>query len=134
MAFDPALAWGAIPLLMLGWLAFFFGRSLRPGQEALITRIARVSDPALPAGLVRYTRRLTAVWCAYFILAALLILAFARSTPWPGLLVWVGTALLFVGEHRLRPLLFPGADFPGLKQQLQDTLRVWRPARPGADR
>lgn len=133
MAIDPAIAWRAVSLLMLGWLAFFFGRTLRPGHEALITRIARVSEPALSPQLVRYTRRLTGIWCAYFILAALLCLALGPSAAWLGLLVWAGTALLFVGEHWLRPLLFPGQHFPGLRQQLQDTMRVWRPAGRNVD-
>jgi uncharacterized membrane protein len=127
VAIDAAVAWRAASFLMLGWLAFFFGRTLRPGQEALITRIARVSDPALPAHLVRYTRGLTAVWSAYFVLAALLGLLAGRLGAWTGLLVWVGTAILFLGEHRLRPHLFPGHPFPGVRQQLKDTVRVWRP-------
>ncbi|HZY15735.1 MAG TPA: hypothetical protein VFE74_03855, partial [Ramlibacter sp.] len=71
MAIDPALAWRVASLLALGWLAWFFGRTLRAGQEALITRIARVSDPDLPPALRRYTRRLTALWCGWFVLAAL---------------------------------------------------------------
>jgi uncharacterized membrane protein len=133
VAIDPAIAWRAVSFLMLGWLAFFFGRTLWPGQEPLITRIARVSDPALPAELLRYTRRLTAVWCAWFVLAALLGLAFGPSIVWLGALVWAGTALLFVGEHWLRPRLFPGHDFPGLRQQLRDTVRVWRPSRQNVD-
>lgn len=111
---------------MLVWLAFFFGRTLRSGQEALITRIARVSDPGLPLHLIRYTRRLTAVWCAYFVIAALLCVA-VDAGAWPGLLVWAGTATLFLGEHWLRPHLFPGHPFPGVRQQLVDTVRVWRP-------
>src|SRR6478735_11121762 len=114
---------------MLGWAACFFGRTLRPGQEALITRIARVSDPALPARLVRYTRGLTALWSAYFVLAALLALAPGALSAWAGALTWIGTAVLFLGEHRLRPHLFPGHSFPGVLQQLKDTMRVWRPAR-----
>jgi uncharacterized membrane protein len=128
VAFDPGIAWRALSFLMLAWLAFFFGRTLRPGQEALITRIARVGDPALPAHLVRYTRRLTAIWCAYFVLAGSLGLAAVHPTPWFGLLVWAGTATLFLGEHWLRPHLFPHHSFPGLRQQLKDTLHVWRPA------
>jgi uncharacterized membrane protein len=130
VAFDAGIAWRAVSFLMLGWLAFFFGRTLRPGQEALITRIARISDPALPAHLVRYTRGLTAVWSAYFVLAALLAIVPGPLAAWTGLLVWAGTATLFLGEHRLRPHLFPGHPFPGLRQQLKDTVRVWRPARP----
>jgi uncharacterized membrane protein len=133
VAFDVGGAGRALSVLMLGWLAFFFGRALRPGREALITRIARVSDPALPAHLVRYTRRLTAIWCAYFVFAAVLGLATAQPAGWPGLLVWVGTAALFVGEHWLRPVLFPHYPFPGLGQQLKDTLHVWRPARKRGD-
>jgi uncharacterized membrane protein len=126
---DPAIAWRAISLLMLGWLAFFFGRTLRRGQVPLITRIALVGDPALPAALLRYTRGLTAVWCVYFILAALVALACAGSGGWVGAFVWTGSAALFVGEHRVRPLFFPDQDFPGLRQQLKDTWSVWRPGR-----
>jgi uncharacterized membrane protein len=130
---DAGIAWRALSLLVLAWLAFFFGRTLRPGHEALITRIARVSEPALPEHLIRYTRRLTAVWSAYFVLAALLCLAFG-ATAWAGLVVWAGTATLFVGEHWLRPRLFPGHPFPTVIQQVRDTVRVWRPARQNGDR
>lgn len=131
MAIDAALVWRGLSFLVLGWLAFFFGRTLRPGREALITAIARVGDPALPADLVRYTRRLTALWCAYFMLAALLPLIWDSAGPWLGLLVGAGSALLFVGEHRLRPHLFPGHRFPSLRQQLRDTVGVWRQPRDG---
>jgi len=133
MGFDAGIAWRAASFLMLGWLAVFFGRTLRAGNEALITRIARVGEPALPAHLVRYTRRLTAVWVAYFVLAAFAGL-FARTLgPWTGLVVWAGTATLFVGEHKLRGLIFPGHPFPGLRQQLKDTLHVFRPVRHAPD-
>jgi uncharacterized membrane protein len=132
MAFDAGTAWRLVSCLMLAWLAFFFGRTLRPGEDALITRIARVSDPDLPPHLLRYTRRLTAVWCAWFV-CALCCVALARSALLPGPLVWAGTATLFLGEHWLRPHLFPGASFPGLRQQFRDTLRICRPARPGGN-
>src|SRR5688572_6735921 len=118
---------------MLGWLAWFFGRTLLAGREPLITRIARVSDPGLAPALCRYTRRLTAVWCGYFVLAASTFLLWGEALAGGGLLVWAGTIVLFVGEHWLRPLLFPGERFPGLRQQLRDTLRVWRPAGKNND-
>jgi uncharacterized membrane protein len=133
VAFDAGIAWRAASFLMLGWLAFFFGRTLWPGREALITRIARVSDPGLAAQLVRYTRCLTAVWAGYFVLAAL-VAWFAAPSAWTGVLVWTGTATLFFGEHWLRPLIFRGQAFPGLRQQLKDTLQVWRPVRQHRDR
>jgi uncharacterized membrane protein len=133
MAIDPAIVWRAVSLLVLCWLAFFFGRTLWPGREALITRIARVSDPALAPELVRYTRRLTALWSAWFVLAAVLGFWLAAPPAWLGALVWAGTILLFVGEHQLRPRLFPGQRFPGLRQQLKDTLQAWRPAGQHGD-
>jgi uncharacterized membrane protein len=125
--FDAALVWRGVSVVVLGWLAFFFGRTLLPGRVALIERIALVSEPALPAPLRRYTRQLTAVWSVYFVLAALLSLASGAGGALIGIGVWTGTVVLFVGEHLVRPRLFPGHAFPGLAQQLRDTWSVWRP-------
>ena len=120
-----------VPPLVLLWLAFFFGRTLRRGEMPLIERIARRSDPSLSPPLARYTRRLTGVWCVYFVCAAVATAA-AHWLQSVGLgrvhlAVWAGTALLFVGERWLRPLFFPGEVFPGLVQQLRDTVSIWRP-------
>jgi uncharacterized membrane protein len=110
----------------LGWLAVYFGLTLRAGQIPLIERIARVGDPDLTPALCRYTRRLTVIWCAYFVAATGLLLTLNLSFGWAGAVVWSGTVALFVGERWLRPHLFPGHDFPGLRRQLQDTWTVWR--------
>ena len=118
-----------LPPLVLLWLAVFFGRTLRSGATPLIERIARHSNPALPAALCRYTRRLTALWCAYFVVAALLTATTPLGYAYVGLVVWTGTVVLFVGERWLRPWLFPGEVFPGLMQQLRDTWSVWRTQR-----
>ncbi|HSI59813.1 MAG TPA: hypothetical protein VLA16_19785 [Ideonella sp.] len=115
-----------LPPMVLLWLAFFFGRTLRPGLTPLIERVARRGDPALPAVLCRYTRGLTALWCGYFILAAALTASVSVAYGFASLAVWTGTVLLFVGEHWLRPWLFPGERFPGLVQQLRDTWSIWR--------
>jgi uncharacterized membrane protein len=68
-------AWTALrylsPVILLG-LALFFGRTLRPGHTPLIERIARRSTAILSDALCRYTRRLTAIWCGYFVGAAAL--------------------------------------------------------------
>jgi uncharacterized membrane protein len=119
---DAATLWHLPPALALGWLAFSFGRTLRRGRTPLIERIARVGGAALDPALCLYTRRLTQCWCAYLATGALLALA----TPLGGLWTGVGSALLFVGEHALRPRVFPGRRFPGLSQQLRDTVSVWR--------
>ncbi|MGK2952762.1 MAG: hypothetical protein ACSLEZ_10310 [Thiobacillus sp.] len=123
---DVLIPWRAVSVVVPIWLALVFGRTLRAGDVPLIERIARVSASALPPALCRYTRRLTAVWCAYFAIAALLPLTVSLPFGGTSALVWSGMAVLFVGEHRLRAHLFPGQDFPGLMQQLRDTWSVWR--------
>jgi uncharacterized membrane protein len=123
---DAVTLWRAVSFAVLLWLAIFFGRTLRVGHVPLIERIARLDDPDLPPPLCRYTRRLTAVWCGYFVLAMLLSLVGGLPAGWTSGLVWAGAILLFVGEHRLRPHLFKDYDFPGLAQQLRDTWNVWR--------
>lgn len=125
---DATFLWRALSALILGWLAYFFGRTLRRGQVPLIERIARVSDPELPPALCRYTRRLTALWTIYFVAAGLLSIGVRLPFWWTGVLVWLGAISLFVGEHRLRPHLFPGRSFPSLAQQIHDTARIWRGA------
>jgi uncharacterized membrane protein len=120
------------PVVLL-WLAWFFGRTLRRGDTPLIERIARRSTPDMTPGLCRYTRGLTALWCVYFVAAAAITalsqVADLRAYGRTSLVVWGGTVLLFVGERWLRPLLFPKQAFPGLLQQLRDTWSIWRPAR-----
>ena len=118
-------SWQTFSALVLLWLAVFFGRTLRPGQVPLIERIARVSDPLLTAALCRYTRRLTGIWSGYFVIAAVLTVTRSTSSVWTGACVWLGAAVLFVGEHQLRSLLFPDQTFPGVLHQIRDTWRVW---------
>ena len=124
---SAAAVWGQLSALVLAWLMVFFGRTLRAGQTPLIERIARVSHPALSPRLCRYTRKLTAAWCAYFLMAAVLSSTVALPFGLSGVLVAVGSVLFFVVEHRVRIRLFPGEAFPGLLQQLRDTWRVWHP-------
>jgi uncharacterized membrane protein len=130
---DVGAVWRAASAAMCGWLALFFGRTLLPGREALIERIARVSDPDLKPPLVRYTRWLTALWCAYFVMAAVLLLYAGASSFPAGIAVSMGSVVLFVGEHRLRHLIFRGESFPGLVQQVRDTWSVWHPGKRIAD-
>jgi hypothetical protein len=103
--------WRAASLLMLGWLAVFFGRTLAPGQTPLIERIARLSDPAMTAPLRRYTRLLTAIWCGYFVIAALVSACLAHAFPGIGLLVLLGSAILFVaGAANRDDRVYPDPD------------------------
>ena len=116
-----------LPALVLLWLAFFFGRTLRGGEVPLIERVARIGKPALSLRLCRYARALTALWCAYFVVAAFA----AALADWGFERTSVGvaavSAVLFVGEYWIRRRLFPGEWFPGLVQQVRDTVQVWLP-------
>lgn len=122
---EAAVVWRAVSLMVLAWLAFFFGRTLRIGETPLIERFARVSTPKMTPALCRYTRWLTGIWGTYFLVAAVISLIADSAPVWSGLYIWIGSATLFVGEHRLRPKFFPGQKFPGLVQQLKDTRDVW---------
>ncbi|MGL6113196.1 MAG: hypothetical protein ACRC2B_24150 [Rubrivivax sp.] len=132
-AFAHAQGWAGLrylqPLVLL-WLAFFFGRTLRAGSTPLIERVARRSNAMLPAPLGRYTRWLTAIWCGYFVLAAVLSALLGASGGAElgrfGIAVLFGSVLLFAGEHWVRPRIFPHEVFPGLLQQLRDTWSIWR--------
>lgn len=125
-----ATVWRGVSVLMLAWLAIFFGRTLAPGRVPLVERIARVSDPELKPPLKRYTRRLTAIWAGYFVIAALLALSgFGGWSFNAGAWVGLGSAALFVGEHWLRRRIFPGEVFPGLAQQVHDTWSIWHPRK-----
>ena len=123
----PAL--GYLPTLVLLWLAFFFGRPLRPGAVPLIERIARVGKPDLSPALCRYTRRLTAMWSLYFLAAAALSSLTQLGLERAGVGLAAVSTLFFVGEVWVRRLLFPREWFPGLFQQIRDTVSVWRPRR-----
>jgi uncharacterized membrane protein len=47
-------------------LGAWFGATLRPGREALVTRFARRAGQALDAPELAYTRRVTLAWTLYF--------------------------------------------------------------------
>ena len=127
----PLAATGAsyLPTVVLVWLAVFFGRTLLAGEAPLIERVARIHKPDLSMALCRYTRRLTMAWCAYFVIAALVTAAASLGFLRASVGVTLASVVLFLGEYWIRPWIFPGEYFPGLVQQIRDTLQVWRPRR-----
>lgn len=72
------------PLAVSLCLLCLFGWSLtRP--MSLVERLARLQDPALPAAAIGYTRRVTQVWCGFFVING----ALAAFTIWQGdLALW----------------------------------------------
>ncbi|WP_187267874.1 COG4648 family protein [Aeromonas hydrophila] len=72
------------PLAVSLALLCLFGWSLtRP--MSLVERLARLQDPALPLAAIGYTRRVTQIWCGFFVING----ALAAFTIWHGdLALW----------------------------------------------
>ena len=63
----PLLPHLAIYLVLLTW----FGGTLRPGREPLVTYMARQVHETMSVELLSYTRRVTVAWCVFFLVMAL---------------------------------------------------------------
>lgn len=107
--FLPSIAWN----LLLLW---FFGRTLVPGREPLVTAIARLIRGSLAAELERYSRRVTWAWCVFFAAMAATSCVLAELAP---LAVWSFfanvlelplVALMFVAEYAYRRRRFPALE------------------------
>lgn len=106
LAGEPALLRWYPVLISLALLGLFAG-SLMSGMP-IIERLARLSEPELPAAAVRYTRQVTWVWVGYFIINASIAGGLARWAPlswwtlYTGLIAYLLMGLLFAGEWLVR--------------------------------
>lgn len=94
------------------FMLWFFGHTLMPGREALITRLARHIHGTLPAEIERYTLHVTAAWCLFFVgmaLASLLLFFFAPLAAWSvfNLLNLPLVVAMFLAEYLYRILRYP---------------------------
>lgn len=94
-------------------LAVFFGATLRPRHEPLVSRFARMTrGRRLPEELARYTRCLTVAWTAFFLLMAAIsiqLAVFASVDAWSlftNVLNYLLVALFFVLEYVYRRLRY----------------------------
>jgi uncharacterized membrane protein len=94
------------PLVSLVLLGVFAASLLFP--PPLVERIARLQEPDLPAHAVRYTRRVTEVWCGFFVInggISLLTALYASEALWAlynGLVSYLLIGLLFAAEWLVR--------------------------------
>ena len=104
---NQALPLKLYPALVNAVMLVVFGTSLRFGPP-LVERLARLQEPELPAFALAYTRRVTQVWCGFFVLnggLALLTALYASDRVWMlynGLLAYVMMGVLFAGEWLVR--------------------------------
>jgi len=121
-ALFAALAWASAdtafgvfvpPLASFGLFLWFFGRTLRPGREPLVTAIARFVHGTLTPEVERYTRAVTLAWCAFFAAMAAASVALAALAPlavwslFANLLAYPLVALMFAAEYAVRRRRFP---------------------------
>ena len=105
--FNQAMPLKLYPALVNLVMLMVFGLSLR-FPPTVVERLARLQQPDLPAAGVRYTRRVTQVWCAFFILngsLATVTAVWASDQVWVlynGFLAYVMIAVLFAGEWLVR--------------------------------
>lgn len=93
-------------LINLGLLAVFAASLYFP--PPLIERLARLQHPDLPSKAVLYTRRVTQIWCGFFLLNGMLALAtalwcsFSCWSLYNGLIAYVLMGLLMAVEYWVR--------------------------------
>lgn len=95
------------PVLVSGVMLGVFGYSL-VSPPSLIERLARLKEPELPAAAIAYTRHVTQVWCAFFLVNGSIALATALwATPaiwslYNGVISYLLMGALFGGEYLVR--------------------------------
>ena len=96
------------PVMVNAMLLAIFGASLYRGRP-VIEQLARLRHPDLPAAGVRYTRRVTRVWCGFFAINGAIAAALAAWGPWNwwtaynGAISYLLMGVLMAGEWLLRP-------------------------------
>lgn len=95
------------PVLVNSLMLLIFGWSLL-SPPSLIERLARLQHPDLPPQGVIYTRRVTQVWCGFFIVngsIALVTALWASLEIWSlynGFIAYLLMGILFGGEYLIR--------------------------------
>jgi len=106
-----AAVWGNVllplklyPVLVNAAMLASFGYSLI-SPPSMVERLARLRDPNLPPAAIPYTRRVTQVWCAFFVFNGTIALATAL---WASEAIW--SLYTSVIAYVLMGLLF-GVEF-----------------------
>lgn len=102
-------------------MALFFGKTLRPGHEALISQLARrIEGGVISDSKARYTRWVTVAWTTFFCLNALVSTVLFLGAP---VVVWSVHAnlmtgpllvVMFLGEYLVRMFFLPAHERPSL--------------------
>ena len=95
------------PVVVSGVMLAVFGGSLWSSMP-VVERLARLRDPVLSERAVRYTRRVTQIWCAFFsgnggiALVTALYGDMSLWTAWNGMISYLLMGMLMAGEWLVR--------------------------------
>lgn len=95
------------PVVVNGVMLAVFGGSLWSTMP-IVERLARLRDPVLPDAAIRYTRRVTQIWCVFFIINGGMALFTALYgdmslwTAWNGMISYLLIGALMAGEWLVR--------------------------------
>jgi uncharacterized membrane protein len=77
------------PVLVSAVMLLLFGGSLFTSQS-MVERFARLQHPDLPEAGVRYTRRVTQVWCGFFVMNMAVVLVLIQAQWWQAWMLYTG--------------------------------------------
>lgn len=110
---SPALFYPVPYVTVYMFLLWLFGRTLRPGRQPLVTRLATHVHGELPADIARYTRRVTWAWCVFFAAMAMTSMLLFLLKPLPiwsvfnNLLNLPLVVAMYLGEYAWRLWRYP---------------------------
>ncbi|NIG74639.1 hypothetical protein [Cedecea sp. NFIX57] len=95
------------PVVVNSVMLAVFGGSLWSSMP-IVERLARLREPDLPEPAVRYTRRVTQIWCLFFVANGSIALFtalygdMALWTAWNGMIAYLLMGTLMAGEWLVR--------------------------------
>ena len=101
------------PVASFTLFLWFFGRTLLPGRQPLVTAIARFVHGSITPEVERYTRGVTVAWCAFFGAMGAASVALAALAPvavWSfcsNVLSYPLVGAMFAAEYAIRRRRFP---------------------------
>lgn len=134
MLFFQSITAKLIPTLVQLALMHFFGKTLFKGPP-LIERFVRYEYTEIPADVLHYCRQLTWLWSGFFAANAIIctVLAFWGPPAWwafyTGVLMFVFTGLLMIGEYIFRHFRFPNMEIADIKATIRNMVinsrQIW---------
>src|SRR5260221_2866387 len=133
LAVDAEVLLKLPPVVINLVLAVWFGRTLAPGEEPMISWFARlVPGTEVPPDPPRFTRSSTVVWTAFFVIMAAVAAALAALAPpeiwslFANGIDYLLVGVLFVGEYVFRRVRYRHHEHRSLADVVRTVARAGR--------